>query len=192
VTPTQLARALDAGAWKAACVRPAVAAFLRTWSDELGDDDRARLITHHVVLIALDTHTTDADDRTAAWLAVDWIVRVHAAAWLDAAGICHALASLAPIVDMTTARAASAALVDASAFAIRMRDGTDPHTMGGTLAAAMAAARASHVWEPCTGIARDVAWWAARLVPRHDAHDVRAVLEISAMHLLARMCKVGR
>jgi len=97
-------------AWsdRPACASPVVAAFLRSWNDGISDDDRDRLLPAAVWVPRLvGSRGDDATEERRAYLALDWLVRVHSPAWLDlvpslaphAAG----LRALPEIVDMTTA-----------------------------------------------------------------------------------------
>ena len=67
-----------------ACASPAVGAFLRTWNDALSDDDRDRLLPAAVWVPRLvGSRGDDATEERRAYLALDWLVRVHTPAWLD-------------------------------------------------------------------------------------------------------------
>jgi hypothetical protein len=65
-----------------ACVSPVIAAFLRTWNDQLPEPPRTALLRPLLPLV-IGTRTTDADEETRAWMATDWLVRVQAPAWMD-------------------------------------------------------------------------------------------------------------
>lgn len=65
-----------------ACVSPVIAAFGRSWNDTLPDADRNRLLKPLLQLM-VGTATTEADEETRAWMATDWLVRVHAPAFFD-------------------------------------------------------------------------------------------------------------
>ena len=124
-------------AWsdRPACASPVVAAFLRSWNDGISDDDRDRLLPAAVWVPRLvGSRGDDATEERRAYLALDWLVRVHSPAWLDlvpslaphAAG----LRALPEIVDMTTAgragdtvRAAGDAARDAAWAAARAAAG---------------------------------------------------------------------
>jgi len=124
-------------AWsdRPACASPVVAAFLRSWNDGISDDDRDRLLPAAVWVPRLvGSRGDDATEERRAYLALDWLVRVHSPAWLDlvpslaphAAG----LRALPEIVDMTTAgragdtvRAAGDAARDAAWDAARAAAG---------------------------------------------------------------------
>jgi hypothetical protein len=65
------------------CTSPVVAAFLRSWNDGLPDDAMRDRLLRPLLPVVLDTRTTAADETTRAWMATDWLVRVHAPAWMD-------------------------------------------------------------------------------------------------------------
>src|SRR5262245_6835278 len=67
------------------CVSLVIAAFMRSWNDGLPNAQRD--ILKPWIVKCLHTRTTSADEETRAWLATDWLVRVHAPAWLDLAGL---------------------------------------------------------------------------------------------------------
>lgn len=65
------------------CVSPVIAEFLRAWNDTLDDDDRQRLKTF--IPLVVGTNAGPEMDERLAWMALDWLVRVHAPAWLRVA-----------------------------------------------------------------------------------------------------------
>lgn len=58
-----------------ACTSPAIAAFLRSWNDNLDDETRQRLKPYAQKVIG--TNTGPEDEQKRAWLAVDWVIRVN-------------------------------------------------------------------------------------------------------------------
>ena len=91
-----------------ACASPVVAALLRSWNDTLSDDDRDRLLPAAVWVPRLvGSRGDEVTEERRAYLALDWLVRVHTPAWLDLvpalAPHAAALRVLPEIVDMTTA-----------------------------------------------------------------------------------------
>ena len=91
-----------------ACACPVLGAFLRTWNDDLSDTDRDRLLRPLVRRLVGSRSTPEVEARRS-WLAMDWLVRTHAPAWLrlTPALVPHAdaLTDLPPIVDAQTATA---------------------------------------------------------------------------------------
>ena len=175
-----------------ACASPVISAFLRTWNDALPDDDRDRLLPAAVWVPRLvGSRGDDATEERRAYLALDWLVRVHAPAWLDlvpslaphAAG----LRALPEIVDMTTARRAGDmvraawAAAQAAAWAVAW-------------AAAGAAAQAA-AWAGAGAAARVVAqaaaWAGAVDAAWAGAEATVETLQQSALDLLDRMLACG-
>lgn len=120
-----------------ACASKVVGAFLRTWNDSLPDDDRQSL-KQYIPLLVGSAGSAEVEDRRA-WMACDWLVRVHTPAWLRLAGLtdqADQLASLAELSPATVpsikpaleavradARAAGAAAWDAAGAAARAAAG---------------------------------------------------------------------
>lgn len=93
---------LEAAAWVAGedwsdspdCASPIIAAFLRTWNDDLDDSARQSLkkyiVTVHGTLAAgplIGSRGTPEQEDARAWMAVDWLVRVYTPVWLRAAAL---------------------------------------------------------------------------------------------------------
>ena len=66
------------------CVSPVLGAFLRSWNDSLPDQDRQVLKPYALRVIGT---AGDGLDEVRAWLATDWLARVHTPAWLRLAGL---------------------------------------------------------------------------------------------------------
>ena len=68
------------------CACPVVSAFLRSWNDELSDDDRDRLLPADVwvpkLINSRQRFDRDAEIRRAR-LVFDWLVRSYIPAWFD-------------------------------------------------------------------------------------------------------------
>jgi hypothetical protein len=140
-----------------------VTAFLTSWNDALPtDEDRDRLCKPLIPVI-VGTATGSADDQTRAWMATDWLCRVHTPAWLRLAGLdSHAdgLASLPPVTAATV-------------------ESTEP-ALDAARSAAWAAAKAGD---------RDAPWAASGSAARAASGSA---LEASAMQLVSDMAAVGR
>jgi hypothetical protein len=128
------------------CVSPVIGAVIRAWSDALSQEDRDALILPLVPRLAGTSGSEALENRRAA-LAADWLVRVHAPAWLRLAGLttqAQALASLPEIVDFAnTARLfgpLEAAQKHAAAARDAIRDAGWDVDLGATLDAASASA----------------------------------------------------
>mgnify|MGYP001342146763 CR=1 FL=1 len=169
---------MEAAAWVAGephsdhpeCVSPVLAAFMRSWNDDLDDEDRQKLKAFIPRVIGT---AEDGRDERRGWLAADWLVRVHTPAWLELAGITDAAAALRALPELRDSgslEAARPALADA-------REKGDA-----AWAAAGDAARAA-TWAAAWAAAGAATWAAAR-----DALKPTTVeLQASALDLLDRM-----
>jgi hypothetical protein len=131
------------------CVSPVLAAFGRGLDDCLPDDLRQELRGFIPLLVGT---AGDGRDKARGWLALNWLVRTCAPAWLDLAGLgaeATQLRGLPRIVDLATAEAAGPV---AQASADKAHAAWD---------AARAAARAA-VGAAAWDAARAAAWDASR------------------------------
>jgi hypothetical protein len=106
------------------CVSPVLANAGRAWNDSLGDDERQRLLGYADRL--LGTADAPADDVWRTWIALDWLVRVCAAGWLEAAGLtgeAAALRALPSLTDQATVGAAQPLIAEAAAAAGALLEG---------------------------------------------------------------------
>jgi len=150
------------------CASPVVAAFLRSWNDSLGDDDRQMLKPY--VLKVVGTRGTKAQEEKRAWMATDWLARECAPAFLRLAGLTDHAEALEGLAALTsTGRATKAQPKLAAAWAAARNAARNAAG-----AAAGAAAR-----NAARDAARDAAW--AALVPTVK------LLQKSALQLLDRM-----
>ena len=106
---------MEAVAWLAgekhsdhpACVSPVIGAFCRTWNDQLDEAGRQRLKPY--IARVVGTAGDPGADEARAWLAADWMIRVHMPAWLELGGMreqAEALRALLPIDGKAMCRAA--------------------------------------------------------------------------------------
>ena len=143
------------------CVSPVLRAFCRTLNDALDDEPRQRMLPYLDRTIGT---TADGLDETRSWIALDWLIRVYAPTWLDAAGLPHSanrLTTLSPVIGMPDLKLAIVAL------------GRTRRDSRAAWAAELGAARAV-AWVPQAagrGAAREIAWsstgrpaWAAALI----------------------------
>ena len=185
------------------CVSPVIAAFLRSWNDGLPDADRQML--KPLIVRVLHTNTGAADETTRAWLATDWLVRVHTPAWLDLAGLTADATALRNLPALTSSEIATAVL--------SVIDGARQRAAAAWAAAGDAARAAA--WAAAGGAAGDAAWDAARAAAWAAAGDAAGdaaraaawaaaraaatqrlaptvqILQASAMELVERMIAVG-
>jgi len=166
---------------KPACVCPVIGAFVRSWNDCLPDDDRDRLLKPLLPLV-VGTRSTPRTEEIRSYMALDWLIRTHAVTWLEQVESlkphAEALASLADVVDMETAKACSEP-VKAARAAARAAAGAAAWAAAG--AAAWAAAGAA-AWAAAGEAARAAS--GAALIP------TVTLLQASAQDLVRRMCEV--
>ena len=201
-----------------ACTSPVIAEFVRAWNDHLNDGDRQRLL-RPLLPELVGTATGPEDDQVRGWMATDWLVRVHAPAWLRAAGLdaqADLLAGMSPVTADTVPQAQwllgavqqdAAAAGDAAGAAARTaaraaaraaaRDAAGAAASAAAGAAARAAVRpaAGDVWNPAWAAARaarDVARDAAWAAAEDMRRPTVETLQTSAQQLIRDMCAVGR
>ena len=68
-----------------ACASRIVGTFLRAWNDVLPDDQRQEL-RQYIPRLVGSAGTPEQEERRS-WMALDWLVRVQAPAWLRLAGL---------------------------------------------------------------------------------------------------------
>jgi hypothetical protein len=99
-------------------VSPVISAFLKEWNDDLEDEPRQRL-KEYIPRITGSILTEDVEEFRA-WLATDWLVRVQAPVWLEAAGmddLAEALREQDAVVFPDQARKVQTLLDEAAAYA---------------------------------------------------------------------------
>lgn len=124
---------------------PSISRVIRSYVIGLNDawDDEQRQELRPYAARILCTATGEADEEIRAWMATDWLVRVHTPAFLRLAGLeehARALESLARIADAATARVARRALDAARSAADAARDAA---------------------WTAGWDVVRDATWYAA-------------------------------
>ena len=93
-----------------ACVSPVLRAFCTTLNDSLEDGPRQRLRPYLARTIGT---VDDGLDEVRSWMAMDWLIRTYAPAWLELAGLAESaqrVAGLAPVLDSASLHAARVAL----------------------------------------------------------------------------------
>lgn len=151
------------------CVCPVIAAFMRSWNDNLSDDNRTRLLLP-LIPTTIGTRGSKALEARRATMAADWYVRTFTPAWLRLAGLTARADALAGMPEVTSfARTPSIR----SALEAAQKDAKAAESAAWS--AAESAARSA---------ARSAAWSAAwsALKPTCDS------LQASAVELVARMC----
>ena len=158
-----------------ACACPVISAFLRSYNDSASNEVRQTLKRFIPRLVG--TKSTPEIEERRSLVAADWMVRVHAPAWLRLAGLTAHAEALASLPEITsTAQVPSirgpieAARRDAAAARAAARD------------AARDAAGAA-AWDAAWAAARAAAWAAAGDALRPTV----VALQKSALKLLDRM-----
>src|SRR4051812_32613818 len=145
--------AMEAAAWLAGephsdrpqCACPVISAFVVAWNDALPTDaDRNRLLKPLIPRL-VGSRASKAIEEKRSYLALDWLVRVQAPAWLD-------------LVEGLKPHAAALRALDA------IQDRATAKVAGGTVIAARdsAAAAWAAAWDAARAAARAAAWAAAR------------------------------
>ena len=151
------------------CACPVIGAFMRSWNDCLPDADRTALLLPLIPRL-VGTRGSKALEARRANMAVDWMVRVHAPAWLRLAGLtdhADALSSMPEITDFSNTPALKPALEAARKNARAARDAAWAAARDAAGAAAGDAARdAAWVAVAAGAAARDAAWVAAWVAAR--------------------------
>lgn len=147
------------------CVCPVIGAFTRAWNDGMPDDDDRNTILKPLLLRLIGTRGSVALAERRAMMAADWLVRVHAPAWLRRAKLDAHAEALESLPEITSVEQAQA-----------------PSTMEPITAAQRDAVAA---WNP----ARDTAWAAAWAAEGDGAEPLstQQQLQDSALALLVRM-----
>lgn len=177
-TPEEGFCIIEAVAWEAGepfsdhptCASPVIGEFLRAWNDAMNDTDRQML--KPLIPRLVGTAASDAVEQRRSWMALDWMIRVSAPAWLRLAKLeseAVALESCAEVWDAETARAAQGALDIAQRQAAATGEATRPATgeavwattREATREATRATTRAT-AGEAACAVARAAAWAAAR------------------------------
>ncbi len=159
---------LEAVAWWAGeahsgrptCVSPALAAFGIGWNDGMRSDDEREQLKPYIPLLVGTAGDPEADKRRA-WMALDWLVRTYAPAWLRAAGLGEHAETLATLRPLTDSECATAALPVTKAARDAAR-GAAWDAAGDAAVAAVGAAAVAAVWAAAGGAAWDAAGVAAR------------------------------
>ncbi|WP_232490660.1 hypothetical protein [Burkholderia ubonensis] len=156
-----------------ACVDPILAQFGRSWNDGMrSDEERAQLKVYVTRLLGTNKGAELSQKR--GWMAMDWIVRTYAAAWIALnPGLAHhaeALKALPPITCVADLQAAQPKLDAARKDAAAARDAAWAAARDAAWAAARDATGAA-AWAAARAAARDAAWAAARDAAWDAARD---------------------
>ena len=174
-----------------ACVSPVLRAYCTSLNDSL--DDGPRQLLRPCLARTIGT-AGDGLDEARSWMALDWLIRTYAPAWLAAAGLtgsAHQLADLAPVMDASELQGALVALQtvrrDARAAWFSSLGAARPAAWT-PWAAGRAAAR-----EAAWGSAGAAAWAAARVAVGEIAGDrARALAREIAGDAAATIARAAR
>jgi len=160
------------------CASPVLGAFCRSFNDSMDDLDRQKLKPFIPRLVG--TNTGKKDDEVRAWLATDWLVRVHMPAWLELAGLTDVavkVRGLPPLTSSEIAAAVSSVLEEARASAA---------AAGAAAWAAAWAAAGDAAWAAAGDAAGAAAWAAAGAAARAAAGDAAGAAAWAAAWAAAR------
>jgi hypothetical protein len=155
-----------------ACVSPVLGAFGRNLNDVLPDDKRQQLVP---LIPQMPGTADDGLDETRSYMALDWLIRTHAPAWLDLAGLAEeakSLRDLRRIVDLVAARSAGPVVRVAAEKARVKRAAAGAAARAAAWAAARDAARAA--LKPTTGLLQDSAIALLTTMIRPEAETAEA------------------
>jgi hypothetical protein len=201
--------AMEAVAWIAGephsdsprCASPAISAFMRSWNDSLPDGDRDRLLKPYLAKL-IGSRGTKAAEGRRGWLAMDWLIRTFAPAWLslvhDLSPHAEALRNLPEIANSAAVAlakdpiAAAYSAADSAAYSAAY-SAADWAAYSAAYSAADCAARSaadSAAYSAAYSAARSAADSAARSAARSALEPTTKALQASALELLDRMLAV--
>ena len=181
--------AMEAVAWLAGephsaapkCASPVIGGFLRSWNDALPTDESRQRLLLPLLPLAVSTRADDDTELMRSYMALDWLVRVHGATWMQLAGLddyAKALSGLdeidspmavekaVPLLDAARAvvrEAVGTAAGDAARAVVREAVGTAAGAAARTAAwAATWEGAVAATWEGAGAAAKETAWDAAR------------------------------
>ena len=87
--------AMEAVAWLAGerhsdapkCACPVIGGFLRSWNDALTTDESRQRLLLPLLPLAVSTRADDDTELMRSYMALDWLIRVHGATWMQLAGL---------------------------------------------------------------------------------------------------------
>jgi hypothetical protein len=164
------------------CVSPVIGGFLRSWNDNLPDEDRTRLLLPLLPRI-LNTAAPELEERRSL-MAADWLVRVHTVAWLRLAKLDKSADALAALPEITAQVPSLRGPIEAARHDASAAWDAAWAAAG---AAAGAAARAA-AWDAAWDAVGDAAWDAAWDAVRAALAETKRTLQQSAVTLIERMC----
>lgn len=92
------------------CCCPVISSLMRAWNDGLPSDAERDRLLKPLIEQLVGTRSTEAVEEKRSYMALDWLIRVHAATWLDRVESlkphAKALRDMEEIADMAGATAA--------------------------------------------------------------------------------------
>ena len=171
-----------------ACGSPVIAAFLRRWNDDLDDQGRQQL--KKVLPTVVGTAGGRELEERRAWMATDWLVRVHTPAWLDLAGVTESAAALRALPPLAVGFDSQDVITSAREKAHAARDAARAVAGDAAGDAARDAARAAArdaARDAAWDAAGDAAWAVARAAARDALKPTVVALQVSALELIEQM-----
>jgi hypothetical protein len=164
------------------CACPVIASFLRAWNDAIRSDEERARVYGPLRGITVGTSSTREVEVARSWMALDWLVREHTAAWLDLTPALrgHA-AALRALPEITEASIASTRPVIAAAR-------TAARTAAGAAAARITAARTAAAR---TAAARAAAARATGAAAATAARTAAAARTVAAARATTGIAEVG-
>src|SRR6267142_3594970 len=99
------------------CVSPVMATFFRSWNDGLPSDAERNRLLKPLIPVIVDTVANKAVELRRSYMALDWLIRVNAPAFLGLTDRLKAhavaLSGLSPIVDKESCKNAQSVLTAA-------------------------------------------------------------------------------
>ncbi len=164
------------------CACPIISAFMRSWNDNLPDDERGILLPLIPKLVG--TRSSEAVEARRATMTADWYVRTFTPAWLRLAGLNDHANALAAFPEITSFEK-TPSLRPALEAAQNASSAAESAAESAAWSAAMSAAR-SAAWSAARSAAESAAWSAARSA----LESTRLDLQKSALELVDRMIEV--
>ena len=166
------------------CACQVITQFMVNWNDSLPDDATRDRLLKPLIPLLVDSRSTKTVEKKRGWMAFDWLVREHAAAWMD----------LTPALVIHAQALRALPIINADSIALCMPVFQAAHKASAAAGAAVwdaawdaagdaarAAARAA---------ARDAAWAAAWDAAGAALKPTIERLQLSAQDLVRRMCEV--